>query len=132
MQDFTDKLVVITGAASGVGRSLAVVMAEAGARVLAADIDGAGLLETKADSFLEIRDLAMFELFYSSGLRLSELAALNMEDIDLQEKTLQVLHGKGNKQRNLPVGSKALEALKKWFNYKKTKHCSYNRSTIIR
>jgi NAD(P)-dependent dehydrogenase (short-subunit alcohol dehydrogenase family) len=48
MQEFTDKLVVITGAASGVGRSLAIAMAEAGARVLAADIDDAGLLETKA------------------------------------------------------------------------------------
>jgi NAD(P)-dependent dehydrogenase (short-subunit alcohol dehydrogenase family) len=48
MQDFTDKLVVITGAASGVGRSLATAMAGAGARVLAADIDESGLEETKA------------------------------------------------------------------------------------
>ena len=48
MQDFTDKLVVITGAAGGVGRSLAIAMAEAGARVLAADIDEVGLEETKA------------------------------------------------------------------------------------
>ena len=77
-----------------------------------------GLLESAPDSFLEIRDLAMFELFYSSGLRLSELAALNIADIDLSSKTIQVLHGKGGKQRNLPVGSKALLALNKWLNYR--------------
>jgi len=79
-----------------------------------------GLLESAPDSFLEIRDLAMFELFYSSGLRLSELAALNIEDIDLSAKTLQVLKGKGGKQRNLPVGSKAVLALNKWLNYRTT------------
>ena len=48
MQDFKDKLVVITGAASGVGRSLAFAMADAGARVVVADIDDAGLAETTA------------------------------------------------------------------------------------
>lgn len=77
-----------------------------------------GMLESSPDSFLEIRDLAMFELFYSSGLRLSELARLNIEDVDLSENDLQVLHGKGGKQRNLPVGSKAVTALKKWLNYR--------------
>lgn len=77
-----------------------------------------GLLESAPDSVLEIRDLAMFELFYSSGLRLSELAALNIENIDLATKTLQVLLGKGGKQRNLPIGSKAVLALSKWLNYR--------------
>lgn len=77
-----------------------------------------GLLDTASDSFLEIRDLAMFELFYSSGLRLSELAALNLADIDLSEQELHVLHGKGGKQRNLPIGSKAVVALKKWLDYR--------------
>jgi integrase/recombinase XerC len=77
-----------------------------------------GLLDSVPDSFLEIRDLAMFELFYSSGLRLSELAALNITDIDLSENELRVLHGKGGKQRNLPIGSKAVTALKKWLNYR--------------
>jgi len=77
-----------------------------------------GLLDSIPDSFLEIRDLAMFELFYSSGLRLSELAALNSEDIDLNENELRVLHGKGGKQRNLPIGSKAVTALKKWLKYR--------------
>jgi len=83
------------------------------------DVDQmAGMLESKADSFLEIRDLAIFELFYSSGLRLSELTALNIEDIDLSENTVTILHGKGGKQRVLPIGSKAKLALKKWFGYR--------------
>jgi len=83
------------------------------------DVDQiSGILDSSPDSFLEIRDLAMFELFYSSGLRLSELAALNMDDIDLSDQELRVLKGKGGKQRNLPIGSKALTALKKWFSYR--------------
>jgi len=83
------------------------------------DVDQiSGILDSSPDSFLEIRDLAMFELFYSSGLRLSELAALNMDNIDLSDRELRVLKGKGGKQRNLPIGSKALTALKKWFSYR--------------
>lgn len=73
-----------------------------------------GLLEAGTDSILEIRDLAIFELFYSSGLRLSELTALNIEDLDLRDQSLIVRHGKGNKTRFLPVGSKASQALKTW------------------
>ena len=77
-----------------------------------------GLLETPPDSILEIRDLAIFELFYSSGLRLSELAALNIDEIDLSEQSLRVRKGKGGKQRDLPVGSKAVSAIKKWLAYR--------------
>jgi len=83
------------------------------------DVDQiSGLLGRAPDSILEIRDLAIFELFYSSGLRLSELAALNIADIDIAETELHVLRGKGGKQRNLPVGSKAMTALKKWLDYR--------------
>jgi integrase/recombinase XerC len=79
------------------------------------DVDQvAGLLEAGADSVLELRDVAMFELFYSSGLRLSELAALNIGDIDLHGGLLTVVQGKGNKSRVLPVGSKAISALDGW------------------
>jgi len=77
-----------------------------------------GILDTTPDSPLEIRDLAMFELFYSSGLRLSELAALNIDDLDLKDQSLKVLQGKGGKQRNLPVGSKAVVAITKWLKYR--------------
>jgi integrase/recombinase XerC len=71
------------------------------------------LLEIPADSILAIRDRAIMELFYSSGLRLSELTNLDVENIDLNEGTLRAL-GKGNKTRILPIGKKAQEALLKW------------------
>ncbi len=73
-----------------------------------------GLLDAKTDSILEIRDLAMFELFYSAGIRLSELSALNLNDIDIADKTLLIRSGKGNNSRILPVGSKAINALNLW------------------
>ena len=55
----------------------------------------------------------MMELFYSSGLRLSELVDLDIESIDLQESSLRAT-GKGNKTRILPIGEKAADALKTW------------------
>ena len=73
-----------------------------------------GLLEAHPDSILEIRDLAMFELFYSSGLRLSELADLNIADIDLNDRLLRVRSGKGGKSRELPIGRKATNAIEDW------------------
>ncbi|WP_249678447.1 tyrosine recombinase XerC [Pseudomonas abieticivorans] len=65
------------------------------------------------DDFLAHRDQAMLELFYSSGLRLSELTSLNLEQLDLADGLVQV-HGKGSKVRVLPVGRKAREALQQW------------------
>jgi site-specific recombinase XerD len=56
------------------------------------------------------RDAAMLELFYSSGLRLSELAALNVPDVDPFSETVRVL-GKGRKERIVPVGQIALKAI---------------------
>jgi integrase/recombinase XerC len=79
------------------------------------DVDQiSGLLEAGTNSTLEVRDLAMFELFYSSGLRLSELAALNLTDIDLPDNSLMVRTGKGGKSRILPIGSKAVTAINNW------------------
>ena len=71
------------------------------------------LLDIKGDDILAVRDCAMMELFYSSGLRLSELVDLNIESIDLQENSLRAI-GKGNKTRILPIGKKAVDALKIW------------------
>ncbi len=65
------------------------------------------------DDFLARRDQAMLELFYSSGLRLSELVGLDLDDLDLAEGLVRV-RGKGNKTRVLPVGRKAREALDAW------------------
>lgn len=65
------------------------------------------------DNRLNVRDNAMMELMYACGLRLSELSGLNMQDIDWQQQVIQVT-GKGQKQRRLPFGSKAKEAVKRW------------------
>ncbi|OOR88873.1 recombinase XerC [Moraxella caviae] len=63
-----------------------------------------------ANARLWVRDKAMFELMYSSGLRLSELVGLNIHDLDLNAGVVRVL-GKGNKTRIAPVGSKARAAI---------------------
>lgn len=73
-----------------------------------------GLLESTAKSKLETRDLAIFEVFYSCGLRLSELTGLNVEDIDFSEQMVTIQYGKGHKSRLVPIGGKALTAIKKW------------------
>nr|WP_255771913.1 tyrosine recombinase XerC [Microbulbifer guangxiensis] len=65
------------------------------------------------DDPLALRDRAMLELFYSSGLRLSELTALNWSDLDLPSGEVRVT-GKGGKTRLLPVGSEASTALTRW------------------
>lgn len=72
------------------------------------------LLDSPTLSDLDYRDLVMLELFYSSGLRLSELVHANISDLDLNEGLLRVL-GKGKKTRIVPVGSKAISALQRWF-----------------
>jgi integrase/recombinase XerC len=71
------------------------------------------LLEFRTDDGLSVRDKAMLELLYSSGLRLQELVLLDRGDLDLADRTVRVT-GKGNKVRILPVGRPALEALKAW------------------
>ena len=76
------------------------------------------LLEAGTNSTIEIRDLAMFELFYSTGIRLSELAQLNLTDIDLTDKSLMVRSGKGGKSRMLPIGSKAVVAINTWLEHR--------------
>ncbi|QXH35698.1 tyrosine recombinase XerC [Pseudomonas muyukensis] len=65
------------------------------------------------DEFIARRDQAILELFYSSGLRLSELTGLDLAQLDLAAGLVQVL-GKGGKSRVLPVGRKAREALQAW------------------
>ena len=79
------------------------------------DVDQvSALLDAGANSVLELRDVAMFELFYSSGLRLNELSSLDLTDIDAHDRQLTVQQGKGGKSRVLPVGSKAIKALQEW------------------
>ena len=68
---------------------------------------------------LAVRDRAMFELLYSSGLRLSELTSLTQGDISFADATVRVT-GKGNKTRVVPVGSHALQALQAWLPVRET------------
>ena len=65
----------------------------------------------KNKSALDIRDLAILEVFYSTGIRVSELVGLNWSDVDLQLEIVRVL-GKGSKERIVPVGKVALDALR--------------------
>jgi integrase/recombinase XerC len=67
----------------------------------------------QAPAWAAARDAAMMELFYSSGLRLSELAALNVADVDTFSETVRVL-GKGRKERVVPVGQVALKAIQQY------------------
>jgi len=75
------------------------------------------LLDIPTDTPLAARDLAMMELFYSSGLRLAEIAALDLHDIDLASALVQVT-GKGSRQRVVPVGGKAIAALRNWLKHR--------------
>ena len=78
------------------------------------DVDEAvQLVEVATDVPLGRRDRALLELFYSSGLRLSEACALRWRDLDFEQGLVSVL-GKGNKQRIVPVGSHACSALRDW------------------
>jgi integrase/recombinase XerC len=61
------------------------------------------------------RDLAILELFYSTGIRLSELSGVNLEDLDLLSDQVKV-RGKGRKERIVPVGSRAVLALRRYLN----------------
>ena len=71
------------------------------------------LLDIPGDDALAVRDRAIMELFYSSGLRLAELVGLALTDLDLADRTVRVL-GKGAKTRILPVGRKACDAVRAW------------------
>ena len=71
------------------------------------------------DGPLQVRDQAMMELFYSSGLRLAELVGLDLTTLDLNDRTVRVT-GKGGKTRIVPVGGKAVEACHAWLSVRPT------------
>jgi integrase/recombinase XerD len=83
-------------------RKLPEVLTQESVQQLIESIDG--------DSRLELRDRAILELFYSSGLRLSELVELKLQQIRFEEKLVRV-EGKGKKMRLVPIGERAMEAL---------------------
>ncbi|HET7295878.1 MAG TPA: tyrosine-type recombinase/integrase, partial [Gemmatimonadales bacterium] len=71
----------------------------------------------EAGGFTEARDLAMLELFYSTGMRLAELAGLSDQDIDLVSEQVKV-RGKGRKERIVPLGSHAGQALRRYYRHR--------------
>jgi integrase/recombinase XerC len=92
------------------------VQAPKPSRRLPATLDAdqvASLLAISGDDPLTLRDRAMLELFYSSGLRLAELVSLDLGDVDAADRTVRVT-GKGSKARVVPVGRRALAALGDW------------------
>lgn len=81
------------------------------------DVDNvARLIEIKGDEIETVRDRAMLELFYSSGLRLSELSSLDINEGHKAVNGIIRVLGKGSKERELPVGKKAREAIKQWLS----------------
>jgi len=77
------------------------------------------LLDFSSDDLLSQRDLAIMELFYSSGLRLAELVSIDMKDMDMNDATLEVT-GKGAKTRRVPIGRKAKAAIQNWIQVRDT------------
>lgn len=93
-------------------------------KALTPDQAGA-LLDRAANGVLEVGDRAMFELFYSSGLRLAELVALDAPDARSILKDAEVtVTGKGRKTRTVPVGAKALDALRTWMEMRPQVACA--------
>lgn len=87
------------------------------------DVDAVShLLSIEGDDPLSLRDKAIMELFYSSGLRLAELASLDCVDIKFDQSEVKVM-GKGSKQRVVPIGQVALTAIKTWLNYRNQLPC---------
>jgi integrase/recombinase XerC len=81
--------------------------------------EAARLVGIEGDEALAVRDRAIIELFYSSGLRLAELTALRTGDLGFDDATVRVT-GKGTKTRIVPVGRHALQALKAWMVVRET------------
>jgi integrase/recombinase XerC len=76
------------------------------------------LLDTPpADSWLGARDRAMMETMYSTGLRVSELVSLNLDDVDFLSEVIHI-RGKGKKERICPVGSRALQSIQRYLEYR--------------
>lgn len=88
------------------------------------------LLAFRTDTQLSVRDKAIMELFYSSGLRLSELVGLSENDIHLADRTVRVL-GKGNKERIVPVGRFAIDAIARWLKERPTLAAASERALFV-
>jgi integrase/recombinase XerC len=95
------------------------------------DVDQvARLLALEGDAELTVRDRAILELFYSSGLRLAELIGLDVPDLDLADRTVRVT-GKGSKTRIVPVGRYAVDAVRDWLKVRAGLAASEERALFV-
>lgn len=101
------------------------------------DIDSASeviaYLEQRAseeESPNSIRDLAIVEVLYGSGIRVSELVGLDLGDVDRERCTLRVI-GKGNRERIVPLGLPALRAIERWLNEARAKLANYSSGAAL-
>ncbi len=76
-------------------------------------MDALATRAAEEESPASLRDLAMVEILYASGARVSELCGLDISDVDYERRTIRVL-GKGNKERTIPIGAPAVRALESW------------------
>ena len=83
------------------------------------------LLDIPDDNFIGARDKAILELFYSSGLRLAELASLSLSNVNLDSALISVI-GKGNKSRTIPIGGKAILAINHWLPFRSSTRTTLN------
>ncbi len=78
-----------------------------------------GILETRPSTEVMVRDLAMFELMYSSALRVGELVDVRIGDLDRGQGMVRVRKGKGGKERHVPLGGKAVGSIDLWMVVRK-------------
>ncbi len=97
-----------------VTRSLPLVLTESQVLEIL-EAPGRSNVDPRSPSWMVARDTAILELFYSCGLRLSELTALDVADVDMQQASVRVL-GKGRKERLCPVGRPAMQALRAYMD----------------
>lgn len=76
-------------------------------------LDGLQAAQGEGDEAVLLRDRALLELLYATGIRVSELCGLDVDDLDLDRRTIRVL-GKGGKERTVPVGEPAVRAVEEW------------------
>jgi len=73
------------------------------------------------DNFVHARDRSIFELMYGTGMRVNELVLLNLEDVDPDHNEILIKHGKGDKQRIVPLYGKAFSSMMNWLKYYRIK-----------